>query len=196
MNVKNRKNRIIITFILMLITLIITKSVSAGEKKDSFVDTKYGIAAVLGDTYDPDDDIDFYMLSGLIIYDHEKVLKYRAPDQLRFKLEGSIGSAHYGKNRLVASINIFALRYLDFLTTRTFKPYIEGGIGIIYSDFQVQGQGLRVNFNPQLGIGTEIKVRSQEALFISLRLHHISNGGLDDDNRGVNSVMGMFGFYF
>ena len=195
MKLKNKRICILLSFTMILIILMIANSVSAGEKETLYLADRYGMSAVIGESYNPDN-IDFYMLSGFLLYDYEKIWKHRAPEQLRFKLEGSIGSAHYGKNRLVASMNIFALRYLDFLKTPTLKPYIEGGIGIIYTDFQVRGQGLRTNFNPQLGIGTEINTRFEKTLFFSLRFHHISNGGLDDDNRGLNSVMAMFGYYF
>ncbi len=154
------------------------------------------MSAVIGKAYRPDNNIDFFMLSGFVLFDYEKIWGHKAPPQLRFKVEGSIGTAHYKKMKIVTSVNMFALRYLDFLQTRTLKPYIEGGIGVIYTDFQIRGQGLRINFNPQLGIGTEIRTRSKDTLFISLRLHHISNGGLDDENRGINSVMGMVGYFF
>jgi lipid A 3-O-deacylase len=137
-----------------------------------------------------------HMVSGFALYDYEKVWHHKAPDQLMFKVEGSIGAAHDQKTRLVSSMNIFALYYLDIFKTGKLKPYIEGGIGVIYTDFQVRGQGLRLNFNPQLGIGTEIHTENDNTYHLSLRLHHISNGGLDDKNRGINSVMGMFGYYF
>jgi hypothetical protein len=32
--------------------------------------------------------------------------------------------------------------------------------------------------------------------FVTLRLSHISNAGLNDDNRGVNSVVMMIGRFF
>jgi lipid A 3-O-deacylase len=31
---------------------------------------------------------------------------------------------------------------------------------------------------------------------MGLRLHHISNAGLDDDNRGVNSIVFVLGRFF
>jgi lipid A 3-O-deacylase len=31
--------------------------------------------------------------------------------------------------------------------------------------------------------------------FLVLRLHHVSNAGLDDENRGINSVLLGFGVY-
>ena len=197
MYLKNMSIRIITAFILVLFFFTVTDSISAAENEDAYIPNRYGVSAVIGETYHPSSfGINYYMLSGFILYDYEKIWKFKAPDQLRFKLEGSIGAAHYEKNRFVTSVNIFALRYLDFLTTRTFKPYLEGGIGLIYTDFQIPGQGLRINFNPQLGIGTEISTGSENTMFFSIRFHHISNGGLDDENRGLDSIMGMFGFYF
>ncbi|RMH43391.1 MAG: acyloxyacyl hydrolase, partial [Gammaproteobacteria bacterium] len=74
-------------------------------------------------------------------------------------------------------------------------PYIEGGIGLIYSDFQVAGQGLRFNFNPQLGIGLD-RLTGETGWFADLRLHHISNGNLHHDNRGINSLALVTGIYF
>ena len=196
MNIKKTGCGILMTFILVIIISMAAGSAYAGEKEKTYEANRYGVSAVTGKTYHPDNNIDFFMLSGFIIFDYEKIWGHKAPPQLRFKAEGSIGAAHENKMKLVTSVNMFALRYLDFLQTHTLKPYIEGGIGVIYTDFQVRGQGLRINFNPQMGIGTEIRTRSKNTLFISLRLHHISNGGLNHENRGINSVMGMLGYYF
>ena len=89
-----------------------------------------------------------------------------------------------------------ALYYLDFFSSDRLMPYLEGGIGVVYTDFQVKGQGSRINFNPQIGLGTEFEVDSGPPFFGAVRLSHISNAGLHDDNRGVNSVILMIGRYF
>lgn len=194
---KKRKHaRIVKNFLLIIAILMISNAVFAEENEGHYIATKYGISAVAGKTYDPANNINFYMVSGFALYDYEKVWKHKAPEGLRFKVEGSIGAAHDRKTRLVSSANIFAVYYPGLFETPVFKPYIEGGIGVIYTDFQVMGQGLRLNFNPQLGVGTDISTGSNDTLFFSLRLHHISNGGLKDENRGINSVMCMLGYYF
>lgn len=184
------------TLLLIVLTFIWSNVVCAQGKNDNLSATRYGLSVTTGKTYRLKNDINFYMLSGFALYDYDKIWRHKAPEALRFKVEASIGAAHYQKTRLVTSMNMFALYYLDMFKTSKLKPYIEGGIGIIYTDFQVRGQGLRINFNPQLGIGTEIKTENDNTYYLSLRLHHISNGGLDEDNRGIDSVMGMFGFYF
>jgi hypothetical protein len=91
---------------------------------------------------------------------------------------------------------MMALYYIDVISTERLTPYLEGGIGVVYTDFQVEGQGSRLNFNPRIGIGTEFKVDSGAPFFTALRLSHISNAGLADDNRGVNSVVWMLGRFF
>lgn len=164
--------------------------------KTGVVDDRYGLGMVLGQTYKPVDDIDFYMLSGSAIYDHEKIWPYWTLEPLRFKVEFNIGAAGKRGARFMTSLNIFTLYYMDIFKDNDIRPYVEGGIGIIYTDFQVKGQGLRINFNPQLGIGMEFNAGSDDTYFLCIRHHHISNGGLNRDNRGVNSALLILGRYF
>ena len=196
MNNKIKYELNLILLLIMLVPAISSTSLYAEEKGNEIVNTRYGISFASGNSYDPTNNIGFYMISGHILYDYEKIWKHKAPDQLRFKVEGSIGAANNMKTRLNSSMNIFALHYLDIFENQTFRPYVEAGVGVIYTDFQIKGQGSRINFNPQLGLGTEIKLNPDNTFFFTLRLHHISNGGLYDENRGINSVMCMLGYYF
>jgi lipid A 3-O-deacylase len=190
------KNHFLLIALLITILIIMIANSAAADDEGKYEATRYGVSLVSGRSYNPTNNIDFFMVSGFALFDYDRIWKHKAPDALRFRVEGSIGAAHYNKARFVSSVNMFATCYLDPFKTHVFKPYIEGGIGVIYTDFQVRGQGLRFNFNPQLGVGTEIKAGNDRTYYLSLRLHHISNGGLDDENRGIDSVMGMFGFYF
>jgi len=160
------------------------------------IPTRYGMAAVLGRTFDPVNDIYFTQLSGFIMWDYDKVWHHWAPDPLRFKVEATAGLTVSPQTRAMVSVGMMALYYLDFVSSERLVPYLEGGIGVVYTDFQVEGQGSRFNFNPQIGIGTEFKVDSGPPFFTALRLSHISNAGLADDNRGVNSVVWMLGRFF
>ncbi len=96
----------------------------------------------------------------------------------------------------MASAGIFALYYLDRWSTDLLRPYIEGGINAIYTDWRVEAQGSNVNFNPQAGVETEFSLGSGPLFLAVVRLHHISNADLDDDNRGVNSVVFVIGRFF
>ncbi len=166
------------------------------DNHDSDIPTRYGLAAVLGKTFDPVNDIYFTQITGFIMWDYDKVWRHWAPDPLRFKVEGTAGLTESPNTRAMVSVGMMALYYLEFIASDRQVPYLEGGIGVVYTDFQVDGQGSRINFNPQIGIGMEFERDSGPPVFGAVRLSHISNAGLHDDNRGVNSVILMVGRFF
>jgi len=88
----------------------------------------------------------------------------------------------------MASAGLVVLYYLGDFGGTCFRPYIEGGCHIMYSDFQVPGQGLRFNFNPQGGIGAEFRVAEEQWFYLGFRIQHISNGSLRPENTGIDSV--------
>ena len=182
--------------ILLLMFLANVNTALSEDDSESDIPTRYGMAAVLGKTFDPVDNIYFAQLSGFIMWDYDKIWQHWAPAPLRFKVEGTAGLTVSPQTRAMASVGMMALYYLNFFSSARQLPYLEGGIGVIYTDFQVEGQGSRFNFNPQVGIGMEFKAASDTSLFTALRLSHISNAGLDDENRGVNSVVWMLGRFF
>jgi hypothetical protein len=69
-------------------------------------------------------------------------------------------------------------------------------IGGIYIQWKVDGQGSHLNFNPQLGLGTEFSSGDGATYLAAVRLHHFSNAGLKEDNRGVNSIVFVIGRFF
>jgi len=78
------------------------------------IPTRYGLAAVLGNTYDPETDIRFIQLCGFIMWDYERVWHHWAPDPLRFKVEFTAGMTTSPKTRAIISVDMMALYYLDF----------------------------------------------------------------------------------
>ncbi len=181
---------------LVLPAAAILLAAAAALGAEQTVPTRYGFGGNWGMAYDPDAGIDFVQVTGFALLDYDAVWPHRAPAALRFKVEGNVGATTAPGTRAIVSANMLALYFLDGLRGRLFRPYAEAGIGLIYTDFQVKGQGLRLNFNPQAGIGTEIAAGSEDPWFAALRLHHISNGGLNKDNRGINSVVFAFGRFF
>lgn len=152
----------------------------------------------LGYTYDPSEDIRFMQASFFKLYDYDYIWKHSAPDNLRFKIEGAIGGASLKNDdiRVIANTGVLALLYINGLESEFFIPYIEAGVGVIFTDFRVKGQDYRVNFNPQAGLGVEFKNSQAGNLFAAIRAHHISNGGIGSTNRGLNSVMLLIGRHF
>lgn len=184
-------------FVLSVTIWVFLENAGAEERSEEQISDRYGLAVALGNGYDPGNDINFFMLTGLAIYDYDRIWPHRAPENLRFKMELSAGVETFKSRRYAtASFSVFALYYLCNGSDNLFKPYLEGGIGGIYTDYRVEGQGLKLNFNPQFGFGAEFKDDSDRSYFASLRLHHISNSGLHEDNRGVNSVFLLLGLIF
>jgi len=173
-----------------------SRSARGADAEVDKIPTRYGMAVVLGDTFDPDENINFVQLSGFGMWDYDKVWHHWAPEALRWKLEATAGLITSPKTRAMVSVGMMAPYYLDFISSQRWSPYIEGGIGVIYTDFHVEGQGSRFNFYPQAGIGTEFKMNSGPPFFGAVRISHISNAGLHDDNRGMNSMILMIGRFF
>ncbi len=188
--------KLIFSLIVCLIFLGNPKIAWSGKKTKHEIPTRYGMAAVLGKTFDPVNDIIFAQVSGFIMWDYERVWHHRASDSLRFKVEATAGTTTSPEVHAMAAVDMMALYYLEPFPHPKVHPFLEGGVGLIYTDFQVEGQGLRFNANPQIGIGTEFYVDSTAPFFMTLRLQHISNGGLHKDNRGVNSFLLMVGRFF
>jgi len=172
------------------------QAILGGEDNPDDIPNRYGLSLNIGNTYDPSGDIGFVMLTGFALFDYDKIWPHAAPEALRFKVEFSAGSTWTGNKDFMASASIFALYYLNRFEKGGFRPYVEGGIGGIYTEWKVDGQGSHLNFNPQLGIGTEFSVGPAATYLAALRLHHISNAGLKEENRGVNSIVLVIGRFF
>ncbi|MFN2367175.1 MAG: acyloxyacyl hydrolase [Desulfurivibrionaceae bacterium] len=181
--------------IIMVLTILLPGPAPADDGGFSSPD-RLGAGLTFGHSYDSSRTFGFFQVNGLLQYDYDDIWPHPAPDPLFFKVEGSLGVADYeGEIRLFSSANILAQYYLAEASAR-WRPYVEAGIGLIYSDFQAEGQGLRVNFNPQAGVGYDFMSGTTTIWYGNIRLHHLSNGNLHDDNRGTNSVLIQIGRYF
>lgn len=154
-----------------------------------------GALAATG-SYDPNFNISALLASIAVIYDHGYLWDRVRSGTTAFKLEAVAGSMVRPDVRALASMNMLALYYPPLPVTAGYRPYLEAGIGAIYTDYRVERQAYRHNFNPQAGIGTEFRGRDGSSLFVALRLHHISNGGTNRDNQGVNSLLLQLGRFF
>lgn len=183
-------------FLCFLFTINCPKNIIAEDKNAEKIPDRYGLATTIGYNYDPSENIVFGLLSGFALYDYDKIWPHAAPEALRFKVELSAGTTLKNEKGAILSAGFLALYYLDSLAGRSCRPYIEGGVGGIFTQWRVEGQGSKVNFNPQIGVGTEFSLGSGPPFLAALRLHHISNAGLAADNRGVNSVVFVIGRFF
>jgi len=188
----NRNSKAFLAVFLLILSVFFS---NAGAEE--YLPDVSGISLNLGYTYDPSENIWFSQVSFFKLYDYDKVWPHRAPEDLRFKVEASLGGARDNSDiRCIASVNIFALYYLSALETNRLKPYVEAGIGSIYTDYRGADQDYRFNFNPQAGMGMDIKMGDEPPYFMAVRGHHLSNAGIGSSNRGQNSVVCLFGRYF
>ena len=185
-----------LALICFLLISIFPQDILAGEDNTDNVPNRYGLGTIIGNTYDPTAKIGFALLSGFALFDYDKIWHHAAPAPLRFKVEASIGSTWTKEKEIMVSAGMMALYFLDRFAGYGFRPYVEAGIGGIYTQWKVEGQGSHLNFNPQMGIGTEFSISPTATYSAALRLHHISNAGLKEDNRGVNSIVFVIGRFF
>jgi len=153
-------------------------------------------ALSLSSSYDPNFNLSSALASVSAWYDHGILWDQVRSGSKVFKLEAVAGAMVRPDVRGVASVNMMSMYYPVFLENGRFRPYMEAGIGAIYTDYRVERQAYRFNFNPQLGIGSEVRQEGGSNLFVAMRLHHISNGSLNHDNQGVNSLLFQIGRFF
>ena len=77
-----------------------------------------------------------------------------------------------------------------------FRPFLEGGEGILYTDLRKQDYGTRIQFSSQFGAGFQYDIAAGVALTCSARFRHTSNAGMASSNPGVNTLVGMVGLTF
>jgi hypothetical protein len=164
--------------------------------KEERAPDRFAMSVELATVYDPGHDISFALVTAFGLFDYGKIWHQDRPKELCFKVEGALGSTFRPEARAMASLGMATLYFVDRMASPQIRPYFEGGIGIIYTDFRVEGQGLRINFNPQLGIGVELLHKDGPSSFAALKLHHVSNGNLYHDNRGINSLVLQLGRFF
>jgi len=120
---------------------------------------------------------------------------------LRGRLEGgfeidplmSIDLPH----RLVYAVGITPFLWKwDFVTRRRLSPYFEIAGGGLWGNHQVVPGTTTFNFMPSVAVGVNFPAsRSGKYSWTAdVRFFHISNGGITDDNPGLNTIQFRLGF--
>ena len=163
----------------------------AGETGLSKGPVRWSLGISGGENWSPDtSDKDFISVHLSALFDRDPFFPYKPARGLCWLLEVQTGSTLHHPRRFLTSTGMLIRAQADL--TSQMIGYGLAGIGIIYTDFQAQGQGLRINFNPQLGVGVDI----MNKVYLQIRWNHISNGGLQEDNTGVNHWVVHTGIYF
>lgn len=82
-----------------------------------------------------------------------------------------------------------------FTSVGPIKPYLEGGGGPLWTNFdgRIPEQGSDFNFLVWGGTGASYDLNAQWALTAGVRFSHISNGGTDSSNGGLNYLLPFVG---
>ena len=75
-------------------------------------------------------------------------------------------------------------------------PYVEGGLGVMYHDFQGYDLGGGFNFAEMAGGGLSYYWNDRFIIDLGYRFRHASNASLYDENRGLNTHTLMAGFSY
>jgi hypothetical protein len=86
-----------------------------------------------------------------------------------------------------------ALRLYLYKDT-TIRPFFELGVGLVHNNASIEGQGTEVNFLSYGGTGLRFMLGEKASIDAGVRVRHISNGGLDQNNSGLNNFMLMLTF--
>jgi hypothetical protein len=76
------------------------------------------------------------------------------------------------------------------------RPFLEGGEGIVYTDLRKQDLGTRVQFTSQVGGGLEYELRPGMTISLQVRARHMSNAHMASSNPGLNTIYGLLGLSF
>jgi len=89
----------------------------------------------------------------------------------------------------------FLLKYTLPFWTRV-KPYLKGGVGIMYMTQHTREQSTQFNFLPQAGAGMHFFIDDSVAFNLEYRFRHLSNCDLKKPNKGIDSDIFLTGVSF
>jgi len=94
-----------------------------------------------------------------------------------------------------AGVNL-AILMLRYDRGQPLVPFIEGGVGVLYSGLRERGLGTHFLFSLPVGAGLEWFFTRTTALSAMYRFRHISNAGISSHNTGLNADFFMLGLTY
>lgn len=113
---------------------------------------------------------------------------------LNYVLEGWIAGLNAPYTSAVEfGINPLSAR-IAYDAGQQFVPYLQAGVGVMYTSIQGARLGGPFEFDEYGAVGLELYCTRNYALTIEYRYRHMSNAGINDDNRGLDTSFVLFGF--
>lgn len=73
-----------------------------------------------------------------------------------------------------------------FPVDHTWRPYIYGGGGPVYTTQSTLEQSTKLNFGSFAGYGMEYRFEENRSISLHYTIRHLSNAGIDDPNDGID----------
>jgi len=138
------------------------------------------------------EDIQFFSF----LFSRGKVLTHLTEKTtLGYALEGTLSYALQEREDRYM-VGLTPLLNCNFNNDTSFKPYIEVGLGMVLTNLDPYRFGGTLGFTPQLGLGIRYAISTKSFFRISYRFHHISNAGLKEANRSIDSNLLFIGYSF
>ncbi|MBM4266048.1 MAG: acyloxyacyl hydrolase [Deltaproteobacteria bacterium] len=115
--------------------------------------------------------------------------------ELRWVVEGWIAAVTDGQDAIEVGVSPIVLK-LDYDAGQRFVPYGIGGVGAMYTGLQGQDLGGPFEFASFVGVGLHTFITDTVALTFQWDIRHISNAGLKEPNRGLNTNFFLIGLEF
>lgn len=91
---------------------------------------------------------------------------------------------------------LFPLLTYSFDVGSVISPYIEGGLGMLYTGLRGYNLGGHFAFTEVIGTGVTCFVTENVAFSVGGRFRHVSNASLYKNNAGLNSYIAMLGISY
>lgn len=194
-----RPTRVVLA-VLLLAGLLFTPFAAWADEEGPLVVREWGVRA--GGGIAPSSHIEYYALHpyvGLAIWDPVSRWFDRYGIRALWLVEPWVAYVNddHGKHRTDSfEIGLTALSARLVFGERSWRPFLEGGEGVVYTDLRKQDLGTRIQFTSQIGGGLEFDVAPGMSFGLQLRYRHMSNAGMASSNPGINTVYGLVGLTF
>lgn len=108
-------------------------------------------------------------------------------------VEGAFSYVHKNQNTYSAGVNLLA-RYNFLLSSEKWRPYIQGGFGILYTNLIKDQFGTSLDFASNAAGDIQYFFNQRNSINLELRYFHFSNAGIDSKNSGLDMINIFIGF--
>lgn len=117
---------------------------------------------------------------------------HRYDINLKWVVEGWVAGVFDGQDAFEGGVSPIVFK-VDYDAGQRFVPFGIGGVGAMYTGLQGQELGGPFEFASFVGVGLHTFLTDRVALTASWRIRHISNAGIKEPNRGLNTNFFLIG---